>query len=100
MSNKFEEDIQSLKERVVKEYGFATDLYNALCNMQWQNKENPKDIYSCSWRYAGGLVAEMKENYEPMNYMEFYCSGYEGQVSEEVEEELDKLGWKPLPYDN
>ena len=100
MSHKFEEDLQQLSSRIANDLDFATDVYGALCNMRWQNKEDSEDIYSCSWRYAGGLIAEMRDNTEYMNYLDFYCSGNEGQITEEVCEAFEKLGWKPLPWDD
>jgi hypothetical protein len=62
--------------------------------------ENPPDPwcncgldYSCSWRYAGGLVADLREQGE--DYLDFYCSGGEGRVASDVREALAKLGWEP-----
>lgn len=48
-------------------------------------------LYSCSWRYAGGLVADMRDKGE--DYLDFYCSGHEGQVNETVAYWLNKLEW-------
>lgn len=67
---------------------FAQQLYAALCNIRWfKNGEE----YTCSWRYAGGLVAGLEA--EGKDYMDFYCSGNEGTVSEQVEKALGALGW-------
>ena len=97
MSNYFEEDLQQLKERIADNLDFATDVYGALCNMRWQSVENKENIYSCSWRYAGGVIAGMR--CEGESYLDFYCSGGEGNVTEEVKEDLRKLGWQPIEYD-
>ena len=66
--------------------------------------------YSCSWRYAGGIVADMREEGD---YIDWYCSGIQGEpdkdwidlghvpegtVAEEIRKDLFKLGW--LPVDN
>lgn len=99
MSNKFEEDLQQLSLRIANDFNFAKDVYGALCNMRWQNKENSEEIYSCSWRYAGGLIAGMRGNNDGMNYMKFYCSGNEGIVTHEVAIAFDDLGWTQLPWD-
>jgi hypothetical protein len=32
------------------------------------------------------------------DYMDFYCSGNEGFVDKEIEEDLHKLGWLPIPW--
>lgn len=78
---------------------FAKNLYASLCNTQWV-----KDTYtfSASFRYAGGLVAFLRNEKHGLNedYLDFYMSGSEGKVFPEVEESLQKLGWKPKPYDN
>lgn len=94
MDYDFEEDLQKLKERIQDDLDFATDVYAALCNMRWKRG---KEIYSCSWRYAGGLVAEIRDGGE--SYMDFYCSGNEGTVTEEVKTIFGKLGWEPYPWE-
>ena len=41
-------------------------LYFALCNIEWQRQHEwavlKNDWWSCSWRYAGGLVADIAGN--------------------------------------
>jgi hypothetical protein len=51
-------------------------------------------IYSCSWRYAGGVVADIRDVGE--DYINFYCSGNEGHVDAEVLDDLSNFGWIPL----
>ena len=106
---------------------YAQNLYAAMCNMQWQKMDVMpilKDEYwSCSWRSAGGIVAELRDDGE--DYMDYYCSGMggfaaledeteeeaqadfaakcyapEGQVTDEIREDLARLGWQPVPYDD
>lgn len=103
---------------------YAQNLYAAMCNMQWQKMDVIpilKDEYwSVSWRRAGGLVAELRDDGE--DYMDYYCSGMrgglsfdgkedsdyfertkyasEGVVTDEVREDLARLGWQPVPYDD
>ncbi len=57
----------------------------------WDFYKQPDWIYSCSWRYAGGMIADLRGLGE--DYMDFYCSGGEGLVDPEIEEDLYKLGW-------
>jgi hypothetical protein len=94
----------------------AKEFYSALCNMRWRliNKlpdderimnalrgEEPA-VWSCSWRYAGGIIADIRNQHynTAEQYIDFYCSGNEGYVSELVEECLKKLGWEPYPWDD
>lgn len=56
-------------------------------------KPTPDKTFSCSWRYAGGLVADLRDKGEC--YMDFYCGGVSCTVAPEVEEALAELGWYP-----
>jgi hypothetical protein len=95
MYENFETALLSMKDRV-QDLDFATDLYRALCNMRWQSKTEPENIYSCSWRYAGGLVANLRGQGE--DYLDFYCSDREGTITDEVKHFFDASGWEPLPW--
>lgn len=72
---------------------FAEDLYRALCNIRWfrAGKE-----WGCTWRGAGGIVADLRDLGE--EYIDFYCSGREGTVTDDVALELEQLGWEWKPY--
>jgi len=90
---------------------YAQNLYAAMCNIRFQKREVMsilKDEYwSCSWRSAGGIVADMRGEGD---YIDWYCSGIgeglgygdstgtkgyvpEGTVTEEIEMDLYNLGW-------
>jgi hypothetical protein len=73
-----------------------TQIYNALCNIVWYN---PKQLvqYSCSWRYAGGLVANVEKS---KDYLDYYCSDNEGEVESWIEEEFNKENWFPAKYND
>ena len=95
---------------------YAQNVYAALCNMRWQPKDVMpilKDEYwSCSWRSSGGIVADLRGNNE--DYMDYYCSGIgggislddnrpegyvaEGEVTDEIRNDLAALGWHPSPW--
>jgi hypothetical protein len=104
---------------------YAQNLYAAFCNMRWQKLEVlpilKDDLWSCTWRSAGGIVAELRGGNE--DYMDWYCSGMggfaalddetneeakekfdrkgyapEGTVTEEIQNDLNKLGWVPVPW--
>lgn len=73
---------------------YARDLYAALCNNDFQeNSVWPvlkDETWGCSWRYAGGIIADMRESGD---YIDWYCSGNEGRVTDEVRQDLLRLGW-------
>ena len=77
----------------VKDIDFAKNLYSSLSNTIWYNNVT-KDIYSCSWRFAGGLVAELRNNNE--DYLDFYCSGGEGNYYSEVYKIFKKFGYQTI----
>ena len=85
---------------------YAQNLYAALCN----NEYAPKDVWGilkhihwdCSWRYAAGLIAEIRED---ESYLDWYCSGTgfagtdftgfveESYVTQEIQQDFDDIGW-------
>ena len=50
----------------VKRQSYAQNLYAALCNMRWQKLEVfpilKEELWSCTWRSAGGIVARSEEH--------------------------------------
>lgn len=74
----------------IKTEDMAIALYGAMCNVDWVKAETG-ERFSPSWRSAGGLVADLRGLNE--SYTTFYCSGNEGQVSAEIAELLNALGW-------
>jgi len=86
-----ESDIVALAARIRADDAFADELYCALCNTDWQYDDGTE--WSGSWRYAAGLVAELRELGEC--YLDFYCSasGGEGTVSGRVGAAMTELGW-------
>jgi len=100
---------------------YAQNLYAALCNMRWQKAEVwpvlKDELWSCTWRYAGGIVADLQGKGD---YMSWYCSGIgggnylqddyddlmgkgfvsESTVTDEIRTDLKTLGWHPVPWDN
>ena len=95
---------------------YAQNVYAAMCNMRWQPQEVwsvlKDDYWSCSWRSAGGILADLRNCNE--DYMDYYCSGIigedlaesdsrfgfvsEGEVTDEVSADFARLGWKPFPW--
>lgn len=93
----FEVLLNKLFSEKVQNENFAKKLYDCLCNTIWYNKTT-NDIYSCTWRYAGGIVADMRKKGE--NYLDFYCQGFsdEGDYHQEIYEELNQNGFKAIQY--
>jgi hypothetical protein len=99
---------------------YAQNLYAAMCNNDFQRLEVypilVNQVWSCSWRHAGGIIADMQERGD---YIDWYCSGIssqedgyglddhvpeveadgrtyvpEGEITEEIEDDLQRLGWR------
>lgn len=68
---------------------FATLLYGALCNTTWRHKATGT-VWHCSWRSSGAIVAELRCEGD---YLDWYCSGGEGLVDDQVLAEIEALGW-------
>jgi hypothetical protein len=103
------------RNKVRENESYAQNLYAAMCNNEfvkndvWPILEDKR--WSCSWRYAGGLIADLREEGD---YMDWYCSGIasngidmggpyerelsknyvpESHVTDEIRNDLLKLGW-------
>lgn len=85
----------ALCERVQTDHEFAKSLYAALCNIEFHHPELDEP-WGCTWRHAGGIVADMENN--GGDYMDYYCSGNEGHVTEELRSIFMEMGWDPQPY--
>jgi len=120
--NNLEYDLRSTEwicSKAKARESYAQNIYAALCNQAWQQNDVwpllKGETYSCSWRYAGGIVADMREQGD---YIDWYCSGIrsgtsldddvleqidpgadfvpEGCVTDEIREDFFKLGWLPV----
>ena len=103
---------------------YAQNLYASMCNRDFiKHAVIPilkNQRWHCSWRYAGGIIADMQEKGD---YINWYCSGIrdtrtlsasefavlseqeqlaykegegyvgEGVVTDEIREDLFRLGW-------
>ena len=81
---------------------YSQNLYAALCNNRFFYGDNE---WTCSWRYAGGIIADIIQSGD---YMDWYCSGIgsnidgyvgESEVTDEIRIDLNKIGWVVQPYD-
>ena len=77
---------------LVQDEDTANALYAAMCNRAWRHIESG-DVWACSWRYSGGVVAEIRG---VGDYMSHYCTGNEGRVDPSIEKALNALGWKSM----
>ena len=130
--NNMEYDLRStdwILEKVRTNEVYAQHLYAAMCNNEFQKLEVmpilKDEKWSCSWRYAGGIIADMRESGD---YIDWYCSGIKGNmyndsdvelteemqqrlaitnqfvgescVTEEIRADLKRLGWILVDYDD
>jgi hypothetical protein len=96
------------KARASEDY--AQNIYAALCNNGFIKLDVIPILtgqeWSCSWRHAGGIVADMREQGD---YIDWYCSGIrdrddinngympEGLITKEIREDFKQLGWAVAP---
>lgn len=98
----FERDINKLQSKLQKDYNFAQEMYAALCNTRWVSITDLTLIFSCTWRYSGELIANIRNKGE--DYMEFYWAVSfpnqitEGVITDRIKNELRELGWVPIPW--
>ena len=115
-------------EKVRADEAYAQNLYAAMCNNGFIKLDVipilTEKEWSCSWRYAGGIIADMRQEGD---YIDWYCSGIrnydldseedpkelteeqkkrlettdryvpEGRITREIREDLQKLGWAVAP---
>jgi len=127
--NNMEYDLRTsdfMLTKVRAKESYAQNLYAAMCNRTFQKNEVwaklKNQTWSCSWRYAGGIIADMREQGD---YMDWYCSGIggvigggsesspeieaavlarkkyvpESTVTDEIRKDLFQLGWIVLDDD-
>lgn len=135
MEHNLERDMKDAKwfvDKVRTSESYAQNLYAALCNNAFQKTEVVSilkdEVWSCTWRYAGGIIADIRCEGD---YMDWYCSGIgdtglynedgltmelseeqladmamiakfvpESIITEEIREDLEQLGWVVVPYED
>ena len=128
--NNMEYDLRSttwICDKVKSDDVYAQNLYAAMCNNEFQRNDMMPilkgESWSCSWRHAGGIISDMQEQGD---YIDWYCSGIrntapikqsewdnltleeqqrykeqeayvsESVVTDEIRSDLKKLGWLVL----
>jgi len=107
-------------EKVRASESYAQNLYAAMCNNGFIKLEVipvlKGEEWGCSWRYAGGIIADMQQEGD---YIDWYCSGIaggdepdvyneaydlkrknyvpEGRITDEIRNDLQRLGWAVAP---
>ena len=115
MKNNLEYDLRSSEyiAEKCKVDSYAQNLYAAMCNNDFRRNELwpilKEESWGCSWRYAGGIIADILQYGD---YLDWYCSGImsegtyvpgyvsEGTVTDEIREDLLTLGWIVLEGEN
>jgi hypothetical protein len=120
--NNMEYDLRTcdwMLTKVRERDAYAQQLYAAICNNDFIKlevvpilRQDPeKDYWSASWRSAGGIVANMRQEGD---YIDWYCSGIgdglgngdadrtkgyvpEGMITDEIRNDLQRLGWAVVP---
>jgi len=126
-TDNLEHDLRStdwILEKARESTIYAQHLYAAMCNQDfikndiWPLLQDKR--WSCSWRHAGGIIADMRQEGD---YVDWYCTGIgdreemdplefneltvdrqiaykesrayvgEGVITDEIREDLRKLGW-------
>ena len=113
--NNMEYDMRTSKvmvEKVRNREEYAQNLYAAMCNNSFIKNDTwpllTEQTWSASWRSSGGIVAHMRGEGD---YIDWYCSGIknggepdgsvpESIVTNEIREDLKKLGWIVLEETN
>jgi hypothetical protein len=101
-------------EKVRTSDSYAQNLYAAMCNNGFIKLDVipilKQDEWGASWRYAGGIIADMRQEGD---YIDWYCSGIrggmsydeelkadlvpEGCITDEIRNDLRRLGWAIAP---
>lgn len=88
-----------LGHRLDHDEKFARELYCCLTNRKWLRRGEGGDVHlSLSWSRAEELVNEARAALgRPA--MDLDHSGCEGTLTDDVQQELGRLGWTSIPLD-
>lgn len=93
-TDNMEYDLRSTKwicDKAKASEAYAQNLYAAICNNDFTKNDVIPILtdkrWSASWRSAGGIVANMVEKGD---YIDWYCSGIQNDLSDEEYHDLTK----------
>lgn len=88
---------------LLKNEVFACAAYQSFCNEVYINEH--RERFSCSWRYAGGLIAELRDEGE--DYIDYYMDFVKGELFDQTEQHkntiqqiYNRLGWRLLTVED
>jgi len=133
-SNEHDNDLEwdlrtnaAILAKVRSSESYAQNLYAAMCNNKFQRNDVwpvlKDQTWACTWRSAGGIIADMREEGD---YIDWYCSGIggptgggseydpelekallarqnfvpESTVTDEIRADLYSIGWTVRPYED
>lgn len=88
-------DSDTIKNKMRASKSYCKKFYAAMCNTDLY-KVGSTGEYGYSWRSAGALVADILGEGD---YLNWYCSGYEGFVDDEIADDLNAIGWVAIPME-
>lgn len=88
-------DSQTIKNKMRASKLYCKKFYAAMCNTNVY-KVGAEGEWGVSWRSAGGLVADILGEGD---YLNWYCSGNEGFVDDEIADDLNEIGWVAIPME-
>lgn len=88
-------DSDTIKSKMRASKDYCKRFYAAMCNTDVY-KVGAEGEYGMSWRSAGGLIADILGEGD---YLNWYCSGNEGFVDDEVADDLNTIGWIAVPME-
>lgn len=67
------------------------EVWSAMANVVWKNRDGAEASFT--WRAAGGIIADILEDGD---YMDWYCGSEDGVVSDRVRAAMTAEGWTPI----
>ena len=95
LEQELRQDLATIEDRFANDNQFSWNLYRALANNTW-HKQDAGGHVALSWGKAEELVNELRARVAE-DPLELEQTGGEGEVSNDVREQLEALGWRSQP---